>query len=437
MLTYKSFQYSCGVPVCGRDTTTKDSACHVPASRPHSPCYSPGTPGTSGWKPTRHRHGDHPYRPLTRVVGFDVAPCRDIVVCDDGSSINSDTLPVPERSEESSSSSQAKKGEAVVLGLLDEIGVSHSCGDEADEDEASIHAQLVLLARTIAELDSALFDPYGDVIRKIDLAETALREIVPIADKLGVWCYKSRIEDSAFRLLHPRAFHDVTVHSETRRNRENMGTVVREVGEALRVAGNVAVQDISGRPKSAYGIWCKTGNKNTVTHDDVDRVLDVSAVRVVVHTKDDCYQAMRDIQLAFPVLPGRFKDRIRRIRENNGYRGLHDTVSVRGTTTEVQVRTYKMHYVAEYGSAAHWAYKRLHKDEYTRSMEDIAETARLRLRAVYGMGVRDVDKIRATNDADDYSLYPLGWSRDIRFRQEMKRRTFHGVKTTRRLYVSW
>jgi len=276
------------------------------------------------------------------------------------------------------------------------------------------------------------------------IARDTLDAMTPEADALGVWCFKARMEDAAFRALHPEAYAKIRRWAMDRRDRENLEITIREITAVLEKSGEeeapaVKIHDVSARPKSAYGIWCKIGKKDghALRREDVDGVLDISAVRVVVDTRAQCYSAMRAMHCAFSAVPGRFKDMIKRERKANGYRSLHDTLLLPFPThkrelsggffpVEVQVRSHKMHYVAEFGTAAHWIYKAdttsssiskiCDKSEQQRcAAADVSanqkrkDTAFWRWRAAYEIGVLDVEKVRREGQNVDRSLAPLGW----------------------------
>jgi ppGpp synthetase/RelA/SpoT-type nucleotidyltranferase len=152
---------------------------------------------------------------------------------------------------------------------------------------------------------------------------------------------------------------------------------VAQARAALEAAG-LEVVDVSGRVKNAYGVWKKL-QKAGLGPDRLDAVYDVAALRVVVPHKHDCYRALRAVEGAWPAVPGRFKDYVRSPKAN-GYQSLHTSVragpaaaggddeetaaaaaaaaaAAPASFLEVQIRTPKMHYIAEYGFAAHWRYK--------------------------------------------------------------------------------
>jgi ppGpp synthetase/RelA/SpoT-type nucleotidyltranferase len=174
-----------------------------------------------------------------------------------------------------------------------------------------------------------------------------------LANRLGAWSLKSELEDLSFKTLNPEEYAGVAaaIAAHSPGNGAALSHHIEAVSEALRAAG-LEVVDVSGRVKNVYGIWKKLKEGGRV-----EEVYDVQALRVVVPHKHDCYAALRVVESKWAAMPGRFKDYIRN-RKANGYQSLHTTVrDASGRSLEVQIRTPKMHYIAEYGFAAHWRYK--------------------------------------------------------------------------------
>ena len=175
----------------------------------------------------------------------------------------------------------------------------------------------------------------------------------PIADRLGMSKIKWELEDSSLRYLDPENYYQLMDMINKRRNeREDLiNSTIKTLKENLDKIG--IKSDIHGRPKNFYSIYKKMKIKGKA----FDEIYDLSAIRVLVDDIKDCYGVLGVVHTLWKPIPGRFKDYIAMPKPNN-YQSLHTTViDDNGETFEVQIRTYKMHQVAEYGIAAHWKYK--------------------------------------------------------------------------------
>jgi len=181
-------------------------------------------------------------------------------------------------------------------------------------------------------------------------AREALELFAPLANRLGVWALKAELEDYAFYTQRPEEYAALKARV-TGDGRSITGSLDKLKG-ALADAG-VAAEDLSGRPKNLHGLFQKMQKKGYT----MDEIYDVRAVRVIVSSKTDCYAALREVHRLWAPVEGRFKDYIRHSKKN-GYQSLHTVVrGDDGVPFEVQIRTAKMHYIAEHGVAAHWRYK--------------------------------------------------------------------------------
>jgi RelA/SpoT family (p)ppGpp synthetase len=180
------------------------------------------------------------------------------------------------------------------------------------------------------------------------------REIyAPLANRLGIGRFKWELEDLAFKVLEPEAFREIQQAVATKRSEreERLGVTTGLLRERLAAVGLGACQ-VNGRPKHLYGIWSKMQRQQKAFHE----LYDIAAVRILCPTVESCYRALAVVHDTFRPIPGRFKDYIG-LPKPNGYQSLHTAVIGRHRPIEVQIRTSKMHQVAEFGIAAHWKYK--------------------------------------------------------------------------------
>mmetsp|Transcript_8405 Transcript_8405/g.25207 ORF Transcript_8405/g.25207 Transcript_8405/m.25207 type:complete len:884 (+) Transcript_8405:164-2815(+) len=219
---------------------------------------------------------------------------------------------------------------------------------------ADVRAVLVVLAAKLQSLRaSAAAAASGAADLRVE-AEEGLRVFAPLANRMGVWSVKAELEDLCFLVLNPVRAKELQESLAKPQSRAGLNDALTSLKERLDAIGLV-YQDLSGRPKNLYGVHTKLVRKGFFA--DVRDIHDVRALRLIVDSKQDCYAALREVHDLWDPLPRRFKDYIRTPKEN-GYQSLHTVVhGPDGLPIEVQVRTAKMHYIAEYGVAAHWRYK--------------------------------------------------------------------------------
>jgi len=188
------------------------------------------------------------------------------------------------------------------------------------------------------------------------IAQETLEIYAPLSHRLGIWELKWQLEDLSFRYLEPGKYHQIANLVAARRaQRESIIAQVIQIlkGEFDKVGLRA---DMSGRPKHIYSIYQKM-EKYSALGKDFDDIHDLLALRVLVDTMPDCYNAVGITHSLWRPLPGEFDDFIANPK-SNGYQSLHTTVMCLGTTPlEVQIRTHDMHHITEYGVAAHWRYK--------------------------------------------------------------------------------
>ena len=185
-------------------------------------------------------------------------------------------------------------------------------------------------------------------------AKETMQIYAPIAHRLGMSAIKSELEDISFSILHPVEFANIKDEIEKIKDKrqEHINLRIKEIKEALDKEKIIA--KIYGRPKTYYSIFRKMRKYNC----SIDGLYDLYAVRLIVNSIKDCYTALGIIHEKYKPMPGRFKDYIA-VPKTNMYQSLHTTVfgSDNSLPFEVQIRTWDMHNVADYGVAAHFLYK--------------------------------------------------------------------------------
>lgn len=202
--------------------------------------------------------------------------------------------------------------------------------------------------------------------RQIKMAQETLDIYTPLAGRLGISQIKCELEDLCLKYLEPEAYEYLVenIHQKLYERHNFVDFVVKEIKNILeesKIQG-----EVFGRPKHFYSIYKKMKTQNKT----LDQIYDLTAVRVIVNTVDECYEVFGKIHKRWKPIPGRIKDYIATPKANM-YQSLHTTVVTNfGQPFEIQIRTFEMHRTAEFGIAAHWKYKE-------KKTEDTSFTERL------------------------------------------------------------
>ena len=189
--------------------------------------------------------------------------------------------------------------------------------------------------------------------RQIANAKETRDLYAPLANRLGIYSLKWELEDLSFKYLEPEEYHELV--EGINKKREERTKFIEQIMDKIRVALKKQKIDaeVTGRAKHLYSIYRKMKRDNKT----LDQIYDLFALRILVNSVKDCYAALGVVHELYSPMPGRFKDYIA-VPKPNMYQSIHTTLlGEKGTPFEVQIRTWEMHKVAEYGIAAHWAYK--------------------------------------------------------------------------------
>ena len=189
--------------------------------------------------------------------------------------------------------------------------------------------------------------------RQIAISQETMQLYAPLANRLGLYAMKWELEDLGFKYLYPEEYKELVEGIEQKR--EERLKFIEKIMEDIRkeLKKQHIEAEVTGRAKHLYSIYRKMLRDNKT----LDQIYDLFALRIIVNSVKDCYSALGIVHELYSPMPGRFKDYIS-VPKPNMYQSIHTTLlGEKGTPFEVQIRTWDMHRIAEYGIAAHWAYK--------------------------------------------------------------------------------
>jgi len=207
--------------------------------------------------------------------------------------------------------------------------------------------ELRLCAAAVQENENMVNNDYVQSI-----ARDAMTVWAPLANRLGVWSLKAELEDLGFSCLLPTQYTLLQKCLKKAQEPTALVGIVDSLRSSLHQE-SIDYVDLSGRPKHLWGVWCKMQKKGY----SPERVQDVRGLRIIVRSREDCYKALRAVETSWKIV-GPSKNYIKEPKKN-GYQSLHVIADPGdGHSVEIQIRTDKMHYLAEYGAdASHWKYK--------------------------------------------------------------------------------
>ena len=189
--------------------------------------------------------------------------------------------------------------------------------------------------------------------RQIAISRETRELYAPLANRLGIYSLKWELEDLTFKYLEPEEYHEL-VEGINKKREERIKFIEKIMADIRATLKKQRIDaEVTGRAKHLYSIYRKMKRDNKT----LDQIYDLFALRILVNSVKDCYAALGVVHELYSPMPGRFKDYIA-VPKPNMYQSIHTTLlGEKGTPFEVQIRTFEMHKIAEFGIAAHWAYK--------------------------------------------------------------------------------
>ena len=232
--------------------------------------------------------------------------------------------------------------------------------EKVDAQAKNYQKMLLAMAKDIRVIIVKLADRLNNIrtldalpdVKQLRIARETMDIYAPLAHRLGMYVLKAELEDSSFKYLQPDTYKRIArLISDTKYNRETDLDLMRTNIEYLLSENNVN-SNIKGRIKNIYSVHKKMVDRNKEFED----IFDLLALRIMVDDIESCYRTIGIVHSKWTPIPNRFKDYIA-MPKPNLYQSLHTSVIANGKVYEIQIRTSEMDQIAEYGVAAHWAYK--------------------------------------------------------------------------------
>ncbi|MFW0883959.1 RelA/SpoT family protein [Candidatus Acidulodesulfobacterium sp. H_13] len=249
---------------------------------------------------------------------------------------------------------------AFIVGGLTKLGkLSFKSSEELEAE--NIRKMIVAMAKDIRVIVIKLADRLHNLRtlnflprdKQIKIAQETLDIYAPLANRLGIFFIKSELEDLSFKYLNSESYKDLTF--KVNKKRIEREKYIEKVSDILmaNLKKHKLKAEIYGRPKHFYSIYKKMIGQ----HVSFEDIYDLLALRIIVNTETECYEALGIVHSIWKPISGRIKDYIA-MPKANLYRSLHTTViGPEGMRVEIQIRTKQMHFIDEFGIAAHWKYK--------------------------------------------------------------------------------